>query len=117
VIDSTSPTNVVLRSGQTLFRRPRQSGYAGISWHDERLTVDLNGVFLASYVDSDFASLQPPIVSNPGYTTWDARLSFKVLSQLSVTAAIDNLANADYMEPLGYPALKRAVRVGLRVDF
>jgi vitamin B12 transporter len=117
VIDSTSPTNVVLRSGQTLFRRPRQSGYAGISWHDERFTVDLNGVFLGSYVDSDFASLQPPIVSNPGYTTWDARLSFKLLSQLSVIAAVDNLANADYMEPLGYPALQRAVRVGLRVDF
>src|SRR5204863_4417867 len=70
VIDSTSPTNVVLSSGQTLFRRPRQSGYAGISWHDERFTVDLNGLFLGSYVDSDFASLQPPIVSNPGYTTW-----------------------------------------------
>ncbi len=117
VIDSTSPNNVVLKSGQMLFRRPRQSGYAGISWHDERLTVDLNGVFLGSYVDSDFAGLQPPIVSNPGHTTWDARLSFKLLSQLSATAAIDNLADADYMEPLGYPALRRAIRVGLRVGF
>jgi vitamin B12 transporter len=117
VIDSTSPTNVVLKSGQTLFRRPRHSGYAGVSWHYGRLTSDLNGVFLGSYVDSDFASLQPPLVSNPGYTTWDARFSFKLLSQLSVIAAIDNLANADYMEPLGYPALQRAVRVGLRAGF
>jgi vitamin B12 transporter len=117
VVDSTSPTNAVLKSGQTLFRRPRHSGYAGISWHDKRLTVDLNGVFLGSYVDSDFSSLVPPIVSNPGYTTWDARLSFKLVSQLSATAAIDNLANADYMEPLGYPALRRAIRVGLRVGF
>ena len=74
----------------------------------------MNGVFLGSYVDSDFASLQPPLVVNPGYTTWDARLSFKLLSQLSATAAIDNLADADYMEPLGYPALGRAVRIGLK---
>jgi vitamin B12 transporter len=115
VIDSTSPTNVVLKSGQTLFRRPRHSGYAGLSWQDARLTVDLNGVFLGSYVDSDFASLEPPLVSNPGYSTWDARLSFRLLSQLSATAAIDNLANAAYMEPLGYPGLGRAIRVGLRV--
>jgi outer membrane cobalamin receptor len=117
VIESTSPNNVVLRAGQTLFRRPRHSGYAGIAWRVERLTVDVNGVFLGSYVDGDFASLQPPIVANPGYTTWDARLSFKLLSQLSATAAIDNLADAGYMEPLGYPALGRAVRIGLKVGF
>jgi len=36
---------------------------------------------------------------------------------VSATAAIDNLADADYMEPLGYPALGRAVRIGLRVGF
>ena len=117
VVDSTSPNNAVLRAGQMLFRRPRQSGYAGVGWRVERLTVDLNGVFLGSYVDSDFASLQPPLVANPGYATWEARLSFKLLSQLSATAAIDNLANADYMEPLGYPALRRTIRLGLRVGF
>ena len=117
VVDSTSPSNAVLKAGQMLFRRPRHSGYAGIGWHDQRLTVDLNGVFIGSYVDSDFASLQPPVVNNPGYTTWDARLSYTLLSQLAVTAAIDNLGNADYMQPLGYPALQRTFRIGLRVGF
>jgi hypothetical protein len=31
--------------------------------------------------------------------------------------AADNLADAHYMEPLGYPALGRAVRVGAHVGF
>jgi hypothetical protein len=30
---------------------------------------------------------------------------------------IDNLGNEDYMEPLGYQALQRVVRAGLRVSF
>ena len=117
VVESTSPSNMVLMAGQMLFRRPRHSGFAGIAWHDDRLTIDLNGVFIGSYVDSDFASLVPPIVTNPGYTTWNARFSYKILSQLALTAAIDNLNDADYMEPLGYPALRRAARAGLRVRF
>jgi outer membrane cobalamin receptor len=117
VVDSTSPSNAVLKAGQMLFRRPRHSGFAGIAWHDDRLTVDVNGVFDGSYVDSDFASLQPPITSNPGYTTWDAHLSYKLLAQVAITAVFDNLANADYMEPLGYPALQRRIRAGLRVGF
>jgi hypothetical protein len=31
--------------------------------------------------------------------------------------SIDNLANAEYMEALGYPALRRAIRAGVRVYF
>jgi outer membrane receptor protein involved in Fe transport len=117
VVESTSPSNAVLKAGQMLFRRPRHSGFAGIAWHDDRLTVDLNGVFVGSYVDSDFASLQPPITSNPGYTTWNAHVSYKLVAQLAITAAFDNLNNADYMEPLGYPALQRRIRAGVRVGF
>jgi len=36
---------------------------------------------------------------------------------LSITTAVDNLFDAVYMDPLGYPALGRAVRVGARVGF
>jgi outer membrane cobalamin receptor len=117
VVDSTSPFDVVFQTGQWLFRRPRHSGYAGVAWQRGRIVADLNGVFIGSYVDSDFASLDPPIVSNPGYSLWDARLSFEVSSQLHITVALDNLGGADYMEPLGYPGLGRTLRGGLRVDF
>ena len=117
VVDSTSPTSAVLKAGQSLLRRPKNSGYAGITWHDSRLTVDFDGVFIGSYTDSDFSSFSPAILVGGNYSTWDARFAYKLMSKLSITAAIDNLANASYMQPLGYPALNRAFRVGLRVGF
>jgi outer membrane cobalamin receptor len=54
---------------------------------------------------------------NPGHTTWDGRASYRVSKPLRILFAIDNIANADYMEPLGYPALGRAARVGLGIAF
>jgi len=117
IVDSTSPSSAVLKSGQSLFRRPAHSGYAGLSWRDTRLTIDLDGVFVGSYVDSDFSSLSPAILVGGDYSSWDARFAYQLTPKLSATAAIDNLANARYMQPLGYPALERAFRVGLRVGF
>jgi vitamin B12 transporter len=117
VVDSTSPQSVVLQPGMWLFRRPRHSGFAGASWSRGRVGADLSGLFIGRFVDSDFASLQPPILEHPSYSTWDARLSFTVVPQAAILLSIDNLTGADYMEPLGYPALGRAVRLGLRVGF
>jgi len=117
ILESTSPTSAVLKVGQSLFRRPRHSGFVGISWVSGPFITDLSGVFIGSFVDSDFASLSPPMLTNPGHTTWDGRVAYQVTKPLRIFLAIDNLADADYMEPLGYPALRRAVRAGLRVAF
>jgi outer membrane cobalamin receptor len=117
VVDSTSPFSPVLQAGQPLFRRPRHSGFAGVGWNRGPIAADLSGLFIGRYVDSDFASLQPPMLENPGYTIWDARVSYVITSQLSALFAMDNIANNNYMEPLGYRALGRAVRVGIRVQF
>ena len=117
IIDSTSPASVVFTPGQWLFRRPRHSGHIEASVERGRVGASVTGIFIGRFVDSDFASLQPPLVENPGYTTWDARVSYRITAQMSALFSVDNLANADYMEPLGYPALRRAVRGGLRVGF
>jgi outer membrane cobalamin receptor len=117
IVESTAPSSVIFQPGQALFRRPRHSGFAEMGWTHNRVTADLLGVFIGRFVDSDFSSLQPPLVVNPGFKTWDARLSYKATSQLACLVAIDNIGDADYMEPLGYQALRRAIRVGLRVGF
>src|SRR5262249_8160643 len=117
IVDSTSPTSVVLRAGKWLFRRPRHSGFFGVGWSRGRIGADLTGLFVGRFVDSDFASLQPPILEHESYTTWDARVSVRVVPQATVLLSIDNLADTDYMEPLGYPALRRAIRAGVRVGF
>jgi outer membrane receptor protein involved in Fe transport len=117
VIESTAPNNVVLQAGNWMFRRPRNSGFVGATWEWQRLSTNLDGVFIGRFVDSDFSSLEPPIQRNGGYTTWNGRIAWKLTRQLTATFAIDNLANASYMEPLGYPALGRAIRAGARVGF
>jgi outer membrane cobalamin receptor len=117
VIESTAPTSAIFRQGQWLFRRPRHSGFAGVTVQQGRVTVDVNGLFVGRFVDSDFSSLLPAMVANPGYRTWDARVAVQVSRQLTGTLAIDNLTDADYMEALGYQALRRALRAGIRVRF
>jgi vitamin B12 transporter len=117
ILESTSSFSEVLAAGQPLFRRPRHSGYVGLAWTRSHLSADLTGVFVGRRADSDFAALEPPLVSNDGYATWDVRAAYRITGPLSITAAVDNLSNADYMDPLGYPALGRAFRVGARVGF
>ena len=115
--DSAADSSSVFGVGQWLFRRPRHSGFAELTWTDRRVSLDLFGSIVGQRVDSDFSSLEPPITVNDRHTTWDVRASYELSRRLSITAAIDNLANADYMEPLGYPALGRAFRVGIRAGF
>jgi vitamin B12 transporter len=114
---STSPGSVVFAAGQWLFRRPRHSGYAEAVWSGGATTVSLTGTFVGRRVDSDFSSLQPPVNWNDGHATWDLRAAYRLSSRLALTLAVDNAANADYMDPLGYPALGRVFRAGLRVGF
>jgi len=117
IVDSTSPSNVVFQPGKWLFRRPRHSGFIGATWSRGRVSADLSGLLVGRYVDSDFASLRTPIVEHPSYSTWDLRLSIALAAKTAFLVSIDNLADERYMEPLGYPALGRAVRAGVRVGF
>ena len=117
IIDSTSPSSIVFQPGQPLFRRPRHSGFVDVAVHHGPLAATLVGTFVGRFPDSDFDSLVPPLTENPGYTTWDVRMAYTLVRQLSATLAIDNLADRQYEMPLGYPALGRAVRAGVRVGF
>jgi vitamin B12 transporter len=117
ILESTAPTNPVFAEGQWLFRRPRHSGFAEIVWSWRALTLDGIGTFVGRRVESDFVLLDPPIQVNDGYARWDLRASYRITPLFSILGAIDNLGDADYMEPLGFPALGRAARGGVRVTF
>jgi outer membrane cobalamin receptor len=115
ILASTSDSSEVLAAGNWAFRRPRHSGYVEATVTAGRLVTTLGGTFVGRYVDSDFSSLLPSILANPGRTLWNARASWRFTSAVSGLLAIDNLANRDYQEPLGYLALQRSVRAGIRV--
>jgi vitamin B12 transporter len=116
ILESTS-TSAVFKVGNWAFRRPRHSGFINVAWHGARGSIDLSGSLVGGRVDSDFSSLVPAIVFNERYRSWDLRGSARLTRAFSLTCAIDNLTDSDRMEPLGYPVLGRAVRLGLRARF
>ncbi|HYT75832.1 MAG TPA: TonB-dependent receptor, partial [Vicinamibacterales bacterium] len=117
ILESTSDFSPVFKVGNPAFRRPRHSAFVDVAWNGARASVDLAGSFVGQRVDSDFSSLDPPIEINDGYAQWDLRASLRLTRTLSLTGAIDNLSDSRHMEPLGYPVLGRAVRLGLRARF
>src|SRR5215510_6877743 len=117
VVESAIPGDTVFGLGNRLFRRPRNSGSVGATIVWQRVTGDVNGVFVGQFVDSDFGLFSPSFSLNPGHSLWDTRISVVVTRQLTGLLTIDNLTNRDYSEPFGYQPLLRTVRLGARVGF
>lgn len=117
ILQSTSDFSEVFAVGQWAFRRPRHSGFVQATWAWERLTTNVSLTSIGRFVDSDFSSLEPSFLENAGRTTLDARFSYRISSKITALLAVDNVTSREYQEPLGYAALRRAARVGVRVGF
>jgi vitamin B12 transporter len=114
VVDSIS-SSPIFAPGQPLYRRPRHSGAVQASFTQNRFSAMVGGLFVGSRVDTDFNF--PTIGSNARYATWNASGEVRFARRTAAFITIDNLADRDYMEPLGYPALGRTARVGIRTRF
>lgn len=117
IVESTSSFSPVFAPGQWAFRRPRHSGFVQGTWAWQRATADVTGTMIGRFVDSDFSSLEPAILENAGRTIWSAHASYRVTTALTGIVSVDNVTGRDYQEPLGYLALQRSVRAGVRVQF
>ena len=62
--------------------------------------------------DSDFDGLG--ITSDPSYVRWDVAASVPVAKGLSAIAQVQNLFDRQYQDAVGYPALGRNFRVGIK---
>ena len=109
---SSSP---IFAPGRQLYRRPRHSGSLQASYSRGRVSLAVGGVFIGSRVDSDFNF--PTISSNDGYASWNASGDLRLARRTAAFLTIDNLSDREYMEPLGYRALGRTVRAGVRTRF
>jgi outer membrane cobalamin receptor len=114
VIRSTS-SSPIFAPGRALYRRPRHSGSILGTFTHARVNATVGAVFVGSRVDTDFNF--PTVTSNKGYASWNASGELRFARRTAAFVTIDNLANRDYMEPLGYPALGRTVRAGIRATF
>lgn len=114
VIRSTS-SSPIFAAGKRLYRRPRHSGSLHASFSHKRASVAAGAVFVGSRVDTDFNF--PTLTFNRGYASWNASGEMRLALRTAAFITIDNLADREYMEPLGYRGLGRTVRAGVRTRF
>jgi vitamin B12 transporter len=113
VLVSSASFDPVYAAGQPLLRRPKHQGSVTARVGGPRLSGALTVVAVGRRADSDFVGLG--LMSNPAYTRVDARLRGRIARQLEAFVVAENLFDEGYEEALGYPALGRSVRGGLRL--
>jgi outer membrane cobalamin receptor len=113
ILESPDDFDPLYAVGQPLLRRPKHQGSLAAEVTFPRWSAGATLVMVGERYDSDFSGIG--ITSNPGYTRLDARLRVRIAGPLEAFVVADNLLGEEYQEALGYPALGRSVRGGLRL--
>ncbi|HVQ24626.1 MAG TPA: TonB-dependent receptor, partial [Planctomycetota bacterium] len=111
ILESAS-TSPLFAEGQPLLRRPKHQGSLWASANASRVSGGLNLLLVGSRSDSDFFGIG--LTENEAYARLDARLRVSVAHGIEAFAVAENLLDREYQEILGYPALGRALRFGVR---
>ena len=101
--------------GNHLLRRPLNSGSLTLHSAYRRFSVTLGGYFTGVRTDSDFLGLG--FTHNPGYARFDLSGSYRMGRGFTFFARATNLFDKRYQDALGYPALGRDARAGIRYTF
>jgi len=122
VLLTTNPLqDPALAQGNRLFKRPLHSGSLIANAHFRWANLNFGGYYVGRRADSDFESTTVGgvctgycITSDPSYVRWDAAASVPVAKGLSAIAQVQNLFDRQYQDAVGYPALGRNFRVGIK---
>jgi vitamin B12 transporter len=98
-----------------LFRRPVNSGSLTLNGNFRRFGVTVGGYFTGVRTDSDFLGLG--LNHDPGYARFDIAAHYNFGRGISLYARAQNLFDKQYQDSLGYPALGRDYRVGMKYKF
>jgi vitamin B12 transporter len=101
--------------GNHLARRPVNSGSLTLNGQWRRVGVTIGGYFTGVRTDSDFLGLG--LTTNPGYARFDIAGHYELGRGVLLYARAQNLFDKQYQDALGYPALGRDARIGLRYTF
>jgi len=96
--------------GSRLLRRPVNSGNIVLNVAFRRMNWNLSGYFTGRRDDYPIHGL----TVNPGYARLDLAASYNVSHGVSFYGRIANLADKKYQDVLGFPALGREFRVGVK---
>jgi vitamin B12 transporter len=124
VLKAPNAANGFQQPGDHLLRRPVNSGNIWLIADLHRWTFSFAGYFSGARTDSDFDSFTsggtcfgPCLSRNPGYARFDAASSYNFGRGVSLYARATNLLDKRYQDAIGYPALGRDVRVGMKYQF
>ncbi len=115
VTESGTVFDPVFEEGNQLLRRPKHTGTVELFWDWKRLSVASTTLFVGRRTDSDFSLLG--LKESEGYTKWDLAWSYRSSYRVTYFGVVENLLNQDYMEVLGFRALKLTFRAGARLEF
>jgi outer membrane cobalamin receptor len=113
ILESANDFDPVYAEGEPLLRRPRHQGAFTAQVLFPRWSAGLTLVRVGERTDSDFVGLG--LSRNPAYTRLDARVRVRIVGPLEAWVVGENLTDARYQQALGFPALPRSVRGGLRL--
>ena len=102
-------------AGNRLLRRPVNSATVELNASVRRFDFNLVGYITGQRTDSDFLGLG--FMRNPGYSRFDVAGTYRLDRRMSVFVRAGNVLDKQYQDALGYPALGREVRGGLRLKF
>ena len=110
-------------AGQPLLRRPAHSGSATVtSALGGRAGASLSAYWVGRRADEDYSGATPARVTLPAYVRVDLaghlelRRSRGAAPSVTATLKAENLLDARYEEVLRFPARRRAVYVGLKLE-
>ena len=112
VLQTIPDAPAVEQPGNHLIRRPVNSGNAWLNVNLRRVNFNLAGYFSGVRTDSDFDGLG--ITRNPGYARFDMATSYDFRKGLFLYARVSNLFDKQYQDAIGFPALGRDYRLGLK---
>jgi vitamin B12 transporter len=118
ILESPSAFDPVYEVGRTLLRRPRHQASASARLRFDRASLGLTLAYVGARAASDFVGLglaDDPSFRSSSYTRLDARLRVRVAGLLEAFLVAENVLDERYQEALGYPALPRSVRAGVRL--
>jgi vitamin B12 transporter len=115
VITASAPFDTTEFPGNRLLRRPPHSGSLTLNAAYRRFGLAIGGYFTGVRTDADFLGLG--LISNPGYARFDISTHYDIGYGVSFYARAANLFDKQYQDALGYPALGRDVRAGVRYTF
>jgi vitamin B12 transporter len=96
--------------GSRLLRRPVNSGNVMLNASFLRMNWNLSGYFTGQRFDYNY----PGQIINPGYALLNLAATYRIARGFSVYGRINNLADKQYSEVYGFPALGREFRVGVK---